>query len=119
MRWRPGGLGRTEGVGPQGLALEGDLLPGQHGHEDGEVLLHVAGRMVEGTAPDPFHHHLVGEADPEGETPPGGGLDGEGLGRQHRRMAGMDGNDRRPERHRRDLPAHHGQSRQGVPAEDL
>ena len=88
-------------------------------HEDVEVLAEVTDRLVEAHAEHVLDDELVRQADAQGEASAGGLLGGEGLGGEHRGVAGVGGHDRRPELDRGGLAADDGQQGEGVVAEDL
>ncbi len=93
--------------------------PAKQRHEDREVLPHVASRLLERLAEDVLDHHLVREADPQGQSSAGCGLHGQCLAGKHHRMARIGGNHRRPQLDIRYLSAHHSQERQRVVPKDL
>jgi hypothetical protein len=112
-------LHRTERRGTQGLACEGGLLASQHRHQNFQILAHVAGRFVERHTEDSLDHHLVGQADTEGEASAAGGLHRQGLGPQHHRVPGVGRDHGSAEVDRRHLAGHGGKGGQRVVAEDL
>ncbi len=96
-----------------------DLLAAEQRHESGQVLLHVAGRLVETEAPHPLHHHLVREADAQNQAVAGGPLHGEGLLGQHHRVAGVDRHHAGAQTDAGHLRPGGGQEGQRVGSEDL
>ena len=79
--------GSTAPRGAEGLAREGCLAVAQQRQEDGQVLAHVAGRLVERVAEHALDDDLVRETDAEVEAPVEGGLRRERLLSQRRRVA--------------------------------
>ena len=106
---RTGGAGPSICSGPKVDALRVSpakpaCSPAEQGHEDRQVLPHVAGRLLERQAEHVLDDQLMGEADAEGETTAGGRLHREGLAGQHHRMAGIGRDDGRSEADRRAPP---------------
>ena len=85
------------------LARVADGLTLEERHQDGEVVLHVAGRLVKAHAPHAFDHDLVREPDAEREPVTGRLLGGEGLLGEHHRVAWIRRDDGGAEVHARDL----------------
>ena len=108
-----------ERVRSEALAVDVHRLTVQEGHEDAQVLLHVAGGFVEAHAPHPLHHDLVGQADTQNETVPGRQLHREGLLGQHHGVAGIDRDDAGAQLYAGNLRPGGSQQRQRVGPEDL
>jgi hypothetical protein len=111
--------GADHGRGPQRLSGEIDGPLVDQGPQHGQVLPHVEGRPLEGDTHHPLDDQLVGQPDAENESPPDGGLGGEGLSGQHHGVTGPGGNHGRTEGDVRYLPAGDGHGSEGVDAEDL
>ena len=77
-------------VRAQCLAPAGHRPLVDEGHQDREVLPHVADRLLERVTEHPLDHELVREPDAKGQPPAADGLGGHRLGREHHRDgAGM------------------------------
>ena len=108
-----------EGVGRDALARAPHRLASQERHERGQVLPHVARRLVVAHAPHALHHHLVRQADAQEEPVAGRPLHGEGLLRQHHRVARVHRHHTRTQADAGYLRAGHGEQGQCVGPEYL
>ncbi len=115
----PRSLEGREGMGRDPFAIHVARLTGEQRHQGGQVLLHVAGRLVEAEAPHALHHDLMGEADAQNEAVPGGPLHGQGLLGQHHRVAGVDGHHSGPQTDAGHHRPRGGQKGQRIGPEDL
>ena len=97
--------------------LDGALT--QERSEDAEVVLHVHRRFVERQPEHVVDDDLVRQPDTQRQPAAEGGVYGQGLRRQHHRMAWVGGHDRRTDLDALGAATGHGQGSQRVPAEDL
>ena len=115
-----GGVGDVEfEMGAEGLTGGIRGLTAHQRQEHVEVLAQVAHRLLPGHAEHVLDHHLMRQADAEGEPTTGDLLHGAGLRRQHHRVSGEGGDHRSAELHVGHLTGGDGQRGECVDTEDL